>query len=132
MLAKIIQYEINSRYRGFRIIDVRDVDMISFCLRNLILKLFPFNFLIIFIIVKAEYWNNYTHTSSGEIKFDWDTLVHKCSKIQPLSKAFYSSRPGCRPSWVRLIYFFITNFNISSVSGIKETLLSFNPSGLHS
>ena len=49
-------------------------------------------------------------------------------------KAFYSSRPGCRPSRhpFQLIHFFSTNFNISSVFGIKDTLLSCNPSGLHS
>ena len=52
--------------------------------------------------------------------------------IEGPCKAFYSSRPGCRPSGVRLIHFFFTNFNISSVFGIKDTLLSYNPSGLHS
>ena len=29
-------------------------------------------------------------------------------------------------------FFFFINFNISSVFGIKDTLLSLNPSGLHS
>ena len=48
------------------------------------------------------------------------------------SKAFYSSRPGCQQSGVRLILFFFSNFNISSVFGIQDTLLSYNPSGLHS
>ena len=49
-----------------------------------------------------------------------------------LPKAFYSSRPGCRGGGVRLIHFLFTNFNISSVFGIKDTLLSCNPSGHHS
>ena len=49
-----------------------------------------------------------------------------------LLKAFYSSRPGCRPSGVWLINFFFTNFNISSAFGIQDTVLSYNPSGLHS
>ena len=42
------------------------------------------------------------------------------------TKALCSSRPGCRQSGVRLIHFFFTNFNISSVFGIKDTLLSCN------
>ena len=29
-------------------------------------------------------------------------------------------------------FFFFTNFNISTVFGIKDTLLSYNDSGLHS
>ena len=48
------------------------------------------------------------------------------------ARAFFNSRPGCRPSGVLLIRFFFTNFNISSVFCIKDTLLSYNNSGLHS
>ena len=60
-----------------------------------------------------------------------ESNIHLISqKTQP--KAFYSSRPGCRSNGVRLIHFLLTNFNISSVFGIKDTLLSYNPSGLHS
>ena len=33
---------------------------------------------------------------------------------------------------VRLIHLIFTNFNISSVFGINDTLLSYNPSALHS
>ena len=43
-----------------------------------------------------------------------------------------AKRPGCRQSGVRLIHFYFTNFNISSIFGIKDTLLSCNPSGLNS
>ena len=40
----------------------------------------------------------------------------------PHSQCIYSSRPGCRQSGVRLIHFFLTNFNISSLFGIQDTI----------
>ena len=41
--------------------------------------------------------------------------------VERQAKAFYSARPGCRPSGGWLIFFF-TNFYISLVFGIQDTL----------
>ena len=39
--------------------------------------------MIYILIFTAEYWNNSMRTRRGEIKFDWDKLAQKCSKILP-------------------------------------------------
>ena len=51
--------------------------------------------------------------------------------LQLQDKASYSSRTRLSLQ-MESDFFFLTKFNISSVFSIKDTLLSCNPSGLHS
>ena len=75
---------------------------------------------------------SHAEISSSPVELRQHRFIMCTRRSGGTSKAFYSSRPGCRPSGVQLIIFFFNNFNILSVFSIQYTVLSYNPAGLHS